>query len=209
VEHLDQQTFDHLLAWLDPDRDRAAERYELLRQRLILFFEGRSCGCAAEELADRTLDLVARKLALGAKIGVKLESYCYGVARYVRLEYSRLPTTVAILVEPPAEPSTTDEDHLALLSCIDACLQRLAPHERELIFRFYAGQGRDRIDDRKRMAEEAGISRNALGIRAYAIRCKLERSVRECLSAGRLETVSSFGPYTIDPKSANGQKRKS
>src|SRR5437870_5362373 len=112
MDLLDKKNFDGLLLWLDPDRDRAADRYEMLRLRLMMFFEGRGCAPAAGELADRVLDLVARKLSKGAEIHVRPEGYCYGVARRVRLEYGRQPATVPILIEPPAKPAAVDEDRL-------------------------------------------------------------------------------------------------
>jgi hypothetical protein len=34
-----------------------------------------------------------------------------------------------------------------------------------LILRFYEGEGREKIDNRKRLAQEMSLSRNALGIR--------------------------------------------
>ena len=207
MELLDQKKFDGLLAWLDAERDRAAKRYEMLHLRLIMFFEGRGCAQVAAELADRVLDLVARKLSTGAEIHVRPESYCYGVARKVRLEYGHQPATVPILVDPPAKPADTDEDRLALLACMDTCLQRLTLRERELILRFYDGKGRGRIDERRRMAEEMGISRNALGIRAYEIRCRLERDLRECIEGSPAEIVSASGPYTIDRTQTNEEKR--
>lgn len=187
---LNQTEFDRLLAWLDPDRDRAANRYEMLRLRLIMFFEGRGCSPIAEELADRVLDLVSHKLSAGAEIHVRPESYCYGIARKVWLERGHQPITVPILIDPPARPSEADEDHLSLLACMDTCLHRLAPQERELILRFYDGKGHGRIEERKRMAQEIGISRNALGIRAYGIRCRLERYLKECR---RESTGNRFG----------------
>src|SRR5215471_13414988 len=59
--------FEGLLGALDADRDRAAEEYERLRTRLIglLRWWGAS---QPEDLADETLDRVARKIQDGVDI---------------------------------------------------------------------------------------------------------------------------------------------
>jgi hypothetical protein len=57
-----QKEFDALLSWLDADRERAALRYEQIRSRLIRIFICRGSP-VAEELADRTIDRVMRKIA--------------------------------------------------------------------------------------------------------------------------------------------------
>ena len=40
---LNQEAFDELLAWLNPDRERAGRKYEDIRQRLIRIFMHRGC----------------------------------------------------------------------------------------------------------------------------------------------------------------------
>jgi hypothetical protein len=63
---------------------RAGEQYEQLRRKLTLFFEARHCNPRAEELADRTLDMVARRLQEGVEIYAHDAShYCYGVAQNI------------------------------------------------------------------------------------------------------------------------------
>ena len=57
-----QEAFDGLLAWLDPDRDRAAHKYETVRTRLIKIFSCRGCG-VADDLADETINRVTAKLS--------------------------------------------------------------------------------------------------------------------------------------------------
>ena len=52
---LNQNAFDNLLEWLDADRDRAAEKYEAIRLRLIKIFLCRGCS-EAEELSDETVE---------------------------------------------------------------------------------------------------------------------------------------------------------
>ena len=54
---LSQEAFDRLLAWLDPDRDRAGERYEEIRRKLIGIFLRRGCS-TAEDLTDEAINRV-------------------------------------------------------------------------------------------------------------------------------------------------------
>ncbi len=58
---LTQEIFEQLLAWLDEDRDRAGKKYEEIRFQLINLFIARSCRIS-EELADKTIDRVAKKV---------------------------------------------------------------------------------------------------------------------------------------------------
>ena len=53
--------FDRLLARLAADREAAAHEYEMLRCRLVDFFDGRGAEWP-EVLADETLDRMASKL---------------------------------------------------------------------------------------------------------------------------------------------------
>lgn len=59
---LSQEALNRLLAWLDEDRARAAEKYEQIRARLIKFFLDRNSK-EAEALTDKTIDRVVNKLA--------------------------------------------------------------------------------------------------------------------------------------------------
>ena len=64
---LTHQALDNLLEHLDPDRNRAAEKYEQIRQRLIKLFRWRGC-LLFEEHIDITFDRVARRLAGGLEV---------------------------------------------------------------------------------------------------------------------------------------------
>src|SRR5437016_12554129 len=60
-DDINQEQFDQLLSWLSPDRNTAAEKYEWIRKRLIKMFVCRGSNIP-EDLADRTVNRVARKL---------------------------------------------------------------------------------------------------------------------------------------------------
>src|SRR5437879_2079506 len=76
--------FAKLLARLDPNRERAGERYEDLRRTLTRFFEWR-CAPFPEEQTDEVFNRVARRLGEGIEVR-NVSSYCYEVARLVCLE---------------------------------------------------------------------------------------------------------------------------
>ena len=167
-----------LLAWLNSDRERAGEQYEQLRRKLMLFFEARHCNPRAEELADRTLDLVARRLQQGVEIYTHVVvHYAYGVARNILRDYCKRvklqPVTRDPMLVPP--PRSAREQQL---QCLERCLNELPPESRHLIQTYYQEEKRAKIDQRQRLAQQLGISANALRLRAHQIRLKLEASVQ-------------------------------
>lgn len=62
MNFLSQEKFDRLLAWLHPDRARAGTEYERIRQGLIKYFGSMLAWRVADDLADQTLDRVAKKV---------------------------------------------------------------------------------------------------------------------------------------------------
>ena len=192
MRELNSETFWKLLAQLDPDPQRAGEKYESLRHKLIVFFEGRGCAAHSDLLADRTLDRVAAKLAEAVEIyaGSGISSYCYGVARYVWKEWGAEKKVEPLNVEPAAprpEPEAS-----GLLQCVDRCLGELAPESRKLILDYYQGEGGVKISKRSGLANFLGISPNALRRRAHRIRVlQLEPCLRECAGMGLDDTFSA------------------
>jgi hypothetical protein len=60
-------------------------------------------------------------------------------------------------------------------------MQSLTPEERFLIVRYYQGTQRSKIENRRALAANLGLTMNALSIRACRIREKLERCMRKYL----------------------------
>jgi DNA-directed RNA polymerase specialized sigma24 family protein len=173
---LTADTFERLLDALDPDRERAAVAYERLRYRIIGLLRWWGSP-AAEQLADDTLDRVARKLQEGAQIPPgSLGAYVRGVARLVFYESTREPLAPLNGREP--EPVASSEVTDAA-DCLDRCLASWGTADRDLLLRYYdAGKA---SDVRKKMADELGISGTALRIRTHRLRARLERCVATCL----------------------------
>src|SRR5262245_31590503 len=82
---LTEGAFHGLLRWLDEGADSDGERYLEMRRRLVLYFDRKNCR-APDELADETLNRVARRLEEEGSITSDSPAhYCYIVARYVLL----------------------------------------------------------------------------------------------------------------------------
>jgi DNA-directed RNA polymerase specialized sigma24 family protein len=179
---LEQEEFDRLLSWLGRDRESAGNRYEEIRSRLIRIFICRGCA-AAEEMADDTINRVARKLPQISETYIGDPAlYFYGVAQMVHLEHVR---RVTVTLPPP--PANTAPETEVIYQCLDECMESLSTRNRELIVKYYAQGGRAKIDERKELAEKLGIGPNALWIRAHRIRESLRECVNNCLSRGAVE----------------------
>ncbi|MBZ5552795.1 MAG: hypothetical protein LAO21_08760 [Acidobacteriia bacterium] len=190
---LNAEAFHQFLNWLDEGVDTSGERYLEMRHRLLLYFDRRNC-LSPDELADETLNRVARKLGeKGAITDVSPAHYCYIVAKFVFLEYVRAakqgPTTFDELSEPrhavsdltvTSGPEMVIETREKLLDCLEKCLRKLPSSEQELILEYYQGEQRVKIERRAQLAARFGLSMNALSIRACRIRNKLEVCVSTC-----------------------------
>jgi DNA-directed RNA polymerase specialized sigma24 family protein len=179
--------FTRLLEWLDAGTDSHGETYLEMRRRLVVYFDRRNRPFA-DELADETFNRIGRTLELAETIAVTPPArYCYVVARFVLLEDIRRGLR-QIPVEETRTGNVVDrrvrtaENHLheQRLDCLDRCLERLKPEQRDLAVDYYSDAKRRRIDRRRDMARRLGITLNALGIRAGRIRTALEACVTDC-----------------------------
>lgn len=195
---LTPNAFRRLLDWLDENTDSGGQRYLEMR-RLVAYFDRKNC-LTSEELADETLNRVARRLE---EEGGAIESetpakFCYIVARFVFLESLRekdktlsssVPLDDVLLERPLAQNgqfAATDfgeekESKEKMLECLERCANKLEPENRAIIFRYYFGEERVKIENRRSLAEELKITMNALSIRACRIRDKLEACIRKCI----------------------------
>ena len=168
-----------MLRWLDDDRERAGLLYEKIRWRLVTILAARGCSLP-EELADETIDRVARRVSdiQATYVGDKA-IYFLGVMNNVHHEYLRRPPMRII------EKDEGVEGREEIYFCLDNCLEKLAPYARQLIERYYAADRQAKIDLRKVIARELGIKASTLRLRALRIREKLQTCIESCL-----ETVS-------------------
>jgi len=192
----DRGTFRQLLQWLDEGYDSNGTTYLDMRRKLVDYFDRKNCT-APDALADETLNRVARRLEEeGGITDTTPARYCYITARYVYLESRRsLDARTVPLREGPdaaapsrlgqvswiAQPDNREVRH----RCLDRCLERLRPSERTLIIEYYRGYQREKIENRRDLADRLGMNINALSIRAYRLRGQLKECVSKC--CGRVD----------------------
>jgi DNA-directed RNA polymerase specialized sigma24 family protein len=182
--------FHRLLEWLDEGIDSDGEKYVEMRRRLVGYFNRKRC-LSPDELADETLNRVARRLEEQESITDAPARYCYIVAKFVFLEFLRRadrdPAGLRGSRHEPSDlaaPDGADADAEARelwLECLDQCLRRLPADDPELILEYYRGEQRAKIERRRRLAARLGVTANALSIRACRIRDRLEACVSACL----------------------------
>jgi DNA-directed RNA polymerase specialized sigma24 family protein len=199
---LQPEAFAGLLRTLDPDRERAGEQYERLRQKLLSLFRWRGCA-NPEDLVDETFDRVARRLSDGETLRVANPAlYFHGVALNVLREHWRDPagtnqplspdtTTSSAILDPEVAHDTAVESarHERRLECLATCLDGLSPESRHLLVTYHQGEHRARIEARRMLAETLGIPMNALRIRVFRVRAGLARCMDRCVN--RKSTTAS------------------
>lgn len=182
-----QDSFDALLEWLDPDRDKAARQYEVIRAGLIRLFV--SNGLAdAEHYADETVDRVIKRLPeIRANYVNEPVRYFHGVARNVVREALRRREIATDVVPERPSPFRWGENELA--ECLRNCWRALPVEKRELIYDYHVYDGHQKIESHREMAGERAISVGALRTRAHHVRVDLEHCVKQCMEANRHKTV--------------------
>jgi DNA-directed RNA polymerase specialized sigma24 family protein len=180
--HLNPASLERLLGRLDPDPASAGEAYEHLRRALLGFFRWHG-DQEPDVAADETLDRLARRLESGESID-DVPAFARGVARFVWLERRRMATAAPVVFDEDLAnriPAVvTDEDDSVLETCLQKCLASLAANDRELIVQYYTSDGRQKIEQRARLARTLGLSQNALRHRAHRLRVELKACTMRC-----------------------------
>ena len=170
-----EEAFNKLLSWLDPDRDKANERYLRVQFRLIKIFAAKGC-VDPETLTDETINVVCLRIDwLIANYSGNPDLFFFGVAKKIFLENTPRPL--------PALPPRRDNREIELhCGCLEQCLKTVLSHdEGRWVLRYHEGEGRERIENRKKLADELGISINALRIRICHIQARLRPCIEDCL----------------------------
>lgn len=192
--------FDDLLAWLDPDRDVAAQKYETIRAGLIRIFVAKGFS-DAEDLADEAISRVTNKAPeLRKTYEGNPARYFYGVARNLILERYRLKEVAADVSDTVASIKITN--HSDEYVCLMRCLQFLAREKRLLILDYHVYEGHDKVETHKTMAEELGISKGALRLRAHHIRSDLEKCVQQCIEKLKKQQTKGVAGSIVDSGAA-------
>ncbi len=193
-----EKAFQDFLNWLDGGPNSDGQRYLEVRRRLELYFDRKNC-VAPCELADETLNRVIRKLEENGEINeVAPLQYCYTVATYVFLEAlradKRSPFYRPVAATNPGNHSSStvnlpktdsaSDQREKIPEPLQHCLASISTADRELIGEYYRGQQRGKIERRAALAARLGVTTNALSIRAYQVRQRLE----VCIEAASKKT---------------------
>jgi DNA-directed RNA polymerase specialized sigma24 family protein len=174
-----EEAFNKLLVWLDADREKAADKYEKIRLRLIKIFACHGC-IEPEKLADETIDRVMLKIdwLVENYVGEPTLFFC-GVARNVIKEDLR--GRVSQTAPPPIVEAVEDDGDQEEYDCLDQCMQKLPETNRHLVLAYYEDEGHAKIVRRSKLAKELGITLRALRLRTYHIRLQLRACMEGCL----------------------------
>src|SRR5205085_7279604 len=178
------ESFEEILAWLNPDREVAATMYVQLRHDLAKIFTYRGC-VDPEGLTDEVFDRVARKVH---EVRPTYEGdprlYFRGVANNVVMETikkSRTEVSIEGIDLPTQKTIETKDETADIEECLQSCLQKLSAENRELILSYYAKEKQAKIDHRSELARQFGTSVETLRVKVYRIRISLEQCIERCL----------------------------
>jgi DNA-directed RNA polymerase specialized sigma24 family protein len=190
---LTPEAFEQLLSCFDSDRERAGQKYENTRRKLLEFFEARGSH-TPDEHTDETLNRVARKIVEGEAIG-NINNYCYGVAKFLWMEAARKRNKEPIALDDENALSTVSgadeeqreqlrQEQERRLECFEECLRKLPEETRVFIVEYYREENGLKIEQRKQQAARLNTTLNALRLRASRLRRELGVCINSCLSRG-------------------------
>jgi RNA polymerase sigma factor (sigma-70 family) len=183
-----QESFEALLTWLDPSREIAGQKYEVIRVGLVRIFISKGFS-DAEDLADVVINRVADRLPdiRNNYVGEPV-NYFRGVARNVMHEaWRRKEIATDVFPEGLDQITSTSDEYECLLNC----LKRLPSEKRELVLDFYVYDKGDKIAHHKRIAKELGITESNLRVRVHRIRTALEKCVLQCVKKLAVKQIVS------------------
>ena len=176
---LTAEAFGKFLRWLSPDDEAAVREYQSIRMRLVRYFVHKGCP-DPNDLFDKTIDVVVGKIDECGDCPSPA-AYCFGVARNIWRQYLRernlaQPVDLEENMSLPAhpEPSFSEQE----LKCLERCVNELSPADREIVSQYHQGQGHDKIETRKHLADGLG-GLNALRIKM----CRIRKDLRVCVAA--------------------------
>lgn len=178
------ESFEEILAWLNPDREAAGVIYVQLRHHLAKIFSWNHCN-DPEGLTDEVFDRVAKKVhQLRETYQGDPRLYFYGVQRNLIKEVLNKNKKQVSLddCDLPSNAPDHEETERMREDCLHSCLQKLSAEKRELIINYYAKEKQAKIEHRTQMARQLGTTVETLRVRVYRIRTKLEECIERCLN---------------------------
>ena len=179
------QNFEEMLAWLDRDREVAAQRYLQLREDLANVFRWRGCS-DPDGLVDEVFERVAKKVhEVRPNYHGDPRLYFRAVANnLVKENLKKAKNQVSLEDIDLPQPITTksDEDEAAdIEECLQTCLQNLSAENRKLILDYYAKEKQAKIEHRSELAQQLNTSVQTLRVRVYRVRQSLQECIEQCL----------------------------
>src|SRR5262245_6521515 len=178
------ESFEEILAWLNPDREVAGEMYVHLRHDLAKLFIWGKCA-DPEGLTDEVFDRVAKKVhAVRPTYVGDPRLYFRAVAKnLIKENFKKTKTHLSFedtdfSLQQITEP---EDDIVGMEECLQSCLRELSADKRELILGYYAKQKQSKIDNRNELARRLEISIETLRVRVFRIRASLEGCIERCL----------------------------
>jgi DNA-directed RNA polymerase specialized sigma24 family protein len=186
-----QEDFDNLLGWFSADADEAGRKYEEIRQGLIRFFRFRGCT-EAEDLADETFNRIAQKLEkIKFDDNIKLITYFYSFASNIYLEdftkRKRNAAKTEDIISSIEQKNQIEEiEKSPAIECLEKCLTRETPETRSLLLEYYSREKNEKIELRKKLAEEQNVNIQSLHTRVFRLKKNLRKCLKNCLAKKKL-----------------------
>jgi DNA-directed RNA polymerase specialized sigma24 family protein len=169
---INEESFNNLLARLEPDLSDSTARYKKLRLKLTKFFQWKRCD-DPEGLADETVARIIKNTIEGKEIYADNPYvYIFAVAKYVFNEYVRKEIKNKELLGNFSEPQIVSSDWE---DCRIQCLQKLPPGNLQFLNEYFLGE-----KSSQELADELKISINALRIKIYRLKKDLEACYEDC-----------------------------
>jgi DNA-directed RNA polymerase specialized sigma24 family protein len=172
------EEFEKLLGWIDPDREAAGHKFQLILSRITRSFISRGC-IDAETLTDEVSNRVAVRIEKVIQTYPDPLHCLLGFIDNVHREYLREQREQAYAQAPPpprpAEVLESEDE------CLTECMGTLPAKERDLFSRYFAVDKAIKIQVRTALAEELNLTPNALRIKAHRLRKRLLDCVQICL----------------------------
>lgn len=179
-----EEEFERFLNWLDVDRELAAQIYEKLRRRLIVYFIKRQCA-AAEDLSDKVLSaamehfLKQNTLLLGQPL-----PYIFGIARNVYRQHLNKQISTGGDVDwqrislPDFGNETEEKERRSV--CLRSCLRAMKDQDRQLFLLYYLKKSEALDEYRIYLAGKFGLTINALRLKMMRLRDQLRACIIAC-----------------------------
>jgi RNA polymerase sigma factor (sigma-70 family) len=136
-------------------------------------------------MTDEVFDRVARKVRdVRRTYEGDPRLYFRAVANnLVKENFKKIKTQIALedIDLTKQRISEAEADGVDLEECLQACLQELSSDKRELILAYFAKEKQAKIDHRRELAQQFGISVETLRVRSHRICSSLEQCIERCL----------------------------